>query len=280
MDLKKYIPDSLYLELMYRRLFGTKLHLRFPVTFNEKMQWLKLHDRKEIYPLMVDKYEAKTYAAERIGADHIIPTIGIWTQFDDIDIDALPASFVLKCTHDSGGLIICKDKTTFDIDSARAKIQRSLMNNYFYIGREWPYKNVEHRVLAEEYIHDDNDMSLTDYKVHSFNGIPKLILVCRNRYSSEGMTEDFFDTNWNHLDVRRPGHKNSEEAIPVPYGLEEMIHMTKLLSKDVPFLRVDFYCVNRRVLFGEMTFYPSSGFQRFIPDSFDTLLGSWLNLPR
>lgn len=208
------IPDRLYLKLKFRQKMGKWPDLDNPKTFNEKLQWLKLHDRKPIYSTMVDKYEAKRYIADIIGEEYIIPTLGVWDRFEDIDFDALPNQFVLKCTHDSGGLVIVCDKSSMNLDAARKKINRSMKRNYYWHGREWAYKNVKPRIIAEQYMEDGNpgekperiDAGLTDYKVHCFNGKPKLILVCKDRFSRGGMTEDFFSDEWNHLPVKRIRH--------------------------------------------------------------------------
>ena len=273
------LPDETYLKRRFYHDLGYKLNLANPKTFNEKMQWLKLHDRNPSYCRMVDKYEAKKYVASIIGNEYIIPTIGVWDRFEDIEFDDFPKQFVLKCTHDSGGLAICKDKNTFDYNEARYWINSSLKMNYYRCLREWPYKDVKPRIIAEKYMEDSSTKQLRDYKIHSFNGTPKVVLVCRNRYSEEGMTEDFFDVDWNHLDVRREKNGNSTVSISKPKELEEMLSLSHRLSKDIPFLRTDFYVVNGRVYFGELTFFPASGLGKFIPESFDEQMGEWLKLP-
>ncbi len=430
----KNMPDDVYLSRMFKAKVGYTLNLAFPKTFNEKLQWLKLHDRKPTYTTMVDKYAVKDYVASIIGEQYIIPTLGVWDNFDDIDFDALPNQFVLKCTHDSGGLVICKDKSKLDIKKAKKKINKSLHRNYYYMLREWPYKNVKPRIIAEKYMEDhstselrdykffcfggiakcykvdfdrfishkanyftpDGDLmklgeeicppdfdkaipapenldrmkefaeklsaempflradfydvdgqvyfgeltfypasgfgkfiyegndellgswiklpgkygggycliykdvlcvldtaksdevqnvderqnrSLDDYKIHSFNGEPKVILVCRDRFSELGLTEDFFDQEWHHFDVQREKHPNSGESISRPKELDKMLELARILSKDMPFLRSDFYTIGGKVYFGELTFFPASGFERFVPESFDKELGGWIKLP-
>lgn len=432
--LYKSTPDAQYLKRKFKVSLGYPLDLENPQTFNEKLQWLKLNDRKSIYSTMVDKYSVKDYVASIIGEDYIIPTLGVWDKFDDIDFDALPNQFVLKCTHDSGGLVICKDKNKLDKNAARKKLNRSLKTNYYCRFREWPYKNVKPRIIAEKYMEDhstselrdykffcfggmakcykvdfdrfvehranyfsadgelmrigeeicppdfnkeipvpenlekmkefaeklsaaqpflradfydvdghvyfgeltfypasgfgkfifdgndellgswiklpekskvggyyliykdmlcvlntrainlEKDRSnsshgLADYKIHSFNGVPKVILVCRDRFSDLGLTEDFFDQNWTHLDVQREIHPNSDTVIEKPRELDKMLELAEKLSKDVPFLRSDFYTIDGKVYFGELTFYPASGFEGFQPASFDRKLGDWLVLP-
>jgi hypothetical protein len=272
-----WISDETYLRIAYFIKTGKRLHLNPPVTFNEKLQWLKLHDRRPEYTMMVDKYEAKRYVAEKIGEEHIIPTYGVWEKFEDIDFSQLPNQFVLKCTHDSGGLVICKDKNAFDKDKARKKINSCLKHNFYWGQREWPYKNVKPRIIAEKYMTDDGD-ELQDYKVHNFNGVPKVVLVCRDRFKEAGLTEDFFTGEWKHLDVKRPEHPNAETASKQPERLKDMLTMAAQLSARIPFVRTDFYEVNGEIYFGELTFFPSSGFGGFDPKDFNERFGSWIVL--
>lgn len=288
----KWIPDKLFLKFAYKTLIGRRMNFTNPETFNEKLQWLKLYDRKTIYTTMVDKYAVKEYVASKIGNEYIIPTLGVWEHFDDIDFDNLPNQFVLKCTHDSGGLVICNDKGKLDKMAAKNKIEKCLKRNFYWSGREWPYKNVKPCIIAEKYIDNTNisdspefinerhGQSLDDYKIHSFNGEPKVILVCRNRYLEMGLTEDFFDQRWTHLNVRREKHPNYGEAISRPKELDKMLELAKILSKDIPFLRSDFYAIGGKVYFGELTFFPASGFEKFIPETFDKQLGDWIKLPK
>ena len=273
------VPDKMYLKMKFRLKMNKKLDLNQPKTFNEKLQWLKLNDRKDIYTIMVDKYEVKKYVANIIGEEHIIPTIGIYDKFDNIDFDKLPNQFVIKCTHDSGGLVIVKDKSKINIDKIRKKINKHLKRDYYFLGREWPYKNVQPRIIVEKYM-SNNGKELEDYKIHNFNGNPKLILVCKDRYTNVGLTEDFFDENWNHLDVKRPNHSNSIEIINKPNKLDEMLKLSKKISKNIPFVRTDFYIINNKIYFGEMTFFPASGFEKFVPESYDQLFGAWIELPK
>lgn len=272
------ISDRMFLKLMYYIKMHQVLDLSYPKTFNEKLQWLKLYDRKPIYTTMVDKYEVKKYVASKIGEKYIIPTLGVWECFDDIDFDNLPNQFVLKCTHDSGGLVICKDKSNFDKISAKKRIDRCLKRNYYWSGREWPYKNVKPRIIAEKFM-SNNVGELADYKIHNFNGVPKVVLVCRDRFKESGLTEDFFDCEWKHLDISRTDYPNSHENIPKPVQLDEMLELSKKLSESIPFVRTDFYDVGGKVYFGEMTFYPASGFERFVPDEYDDLFGEWIKIP-
>ena len=271
------IPDKLYLQLKYFYRFHKFPDLKNPKTYNEKLQWLKLYDRNPIYTTMADKYEAKKYVANIIGEEYIVPTLGVWDKFDDIDFDSLPNQFVLKCTHDSGGLVICKDKNTFDIDAAKNIIEKSLNTNYFYHSREWPYKNIKPRIIAEEYI-ANNDGTLPDYKFFSFDGDTKALYIATDRQSNEETKFDFYDCEFNHLDFVN-SHPNSKKENKKPEHFDEMIKLANILSKGYPHIRVDFYEVNGKVYFGELTFYHMSGFQPFKPDKWDYTFGDWLKLP-
>lgn len=280
MFLSRYIPDSIYLKIKFKKKMGCRLNLKHPQTYNEKLQWLKLYDRRKIYTKMVDKYEAKEYVAAIIGEKYIVPNYGVWDSFDEIDFSILPDKFVLKTTHDSGGVVICTDKNTLDIEAARSKLVFSLNKNYYYQGREWPYKSVKHRIIAEKYIEQTGSDDLRDYKFFCFNGVAKIVLVCSERFSKEGLKEDFFGRNWEHLKLKRKAHNNSPQKIERPHQFDEMLLLAEKLSKGIPFLRVDFYEINGNVYFGELTFYPASGFEGFEPEEWDYKMGEWINLPK
>lgn len=273
------IPDKTYLQLLYSIRINKKLNLNAPQTFNEKLQWLKLYNRNPEYTKMVDKYEAKKYVANIIGEEYIIPTLGVYDKFEDINFATLPNQFVIKCTHNSGGLIICKDKTKLNIKEARKKINKSLKRNYFYTGREWPYKNVKPRIIAEQYMEDKKNDELYDYKFMCFNGKVKCSFVCTDRYSEDGLKVTFFDLNWNKMPFERH-YPNSNNVIEKPINYELMIKLAETLSKDIPFVRVDFYEINNKPYFGELTFYPGNGMEEFTPEKYDKILGDMLELPK
>lgn len=270
------IPDETYLKWMYKLHTGKRLNLEKPRTFNEKLQWLKLHDCKSEYTLMVDKYEAKKYVAGRIGAEYIIPTLGVWDHVEEIDFDTLPKQFVMKCTHDSDGLVIVKDKAQMNKAAVKKKIERSLKRNYYYAGREWPYKNVVPRILAETYMEDKKRQELSDYKVMCFGGEPKLIQIHHGRFGNH--TQDFYDAEWNKLEIIQ-GLPMSDEVLEKPVFLEEMLELSRKLSDGVPQMRVDWYFVNDRLYFGELTMFDGSGFSEFEPDYWNLELGNWIRLP-
>ena len=271
------LPDSLCLNILYKVKMGKKLNLYKPQTFNEKLQWLKLFDRKPEYTQMVDKYEVRKYIEETIGKEYLIPLIGVWNKFEDIDFDSLPEQFVLKCTHDSGGLVICKDKNKLDIEAARKKINKSLKRNYFYHTREWPYKNVKSRIICEKYMVDESGQELKDYKFMCFNGEPKIIQVMSERMNGNYYI-NHFDLEWNRVDISRKKIKENTKILKKPEGLEKMIEISKELSKDIPFVRIDLYQTKMGIFFGEITFFPISGYMDFKDDQKDCLLGSWIKL--
>ncbi|WP_251456714.1 ATP-grasp fold amidoligase family protein [Priestia endophytica] len=272
------MPDDLYLKLLFRRRMGHRLNLRNPTTFNEKLQWLKLNDRNSQYGKMVDKYEVRDYISETIGSEYLIPLLGVYNSFDEIDFSSLPNQFVLKCTHDSGGLVICKDKSQLDIDKAKMVINQSLKRDYYFLGREWPYKNIEPRIICEKYMVDESKEELNDYKIMCFNGKAKCTFVCSNRGSSSGLNIDIYDIDWNLMPVQRPGSPNSGIYTKKPKNYTQMIKYAEILAENNKFLRVDFYEINNQLYFGELTFYPNSGFKGFEPSEYDVLFGNWIEL--
>lgn len=274
------VPDKAYLRIKYYLRMGRKLHLQSPKTFNEKLQWLKLYERKPDDKVLSDKYAVKQYITETLGEQYVIPLLGVWNHFDDIDFNSLPDRFVLKCTHDSGGLVICKDKSKLDLKKAKKIIERSLKYDYFIYSRENAYKDVPRRIIAEAYMEDITSGELVDYKVHNFNGEPKFILLCQNRFKDGGLCEDFYSAEWEHLDIKRPYHPNAPEVAEKPEELEEILRLSRILSKGRPFVRTDFYIINHRVYFGEITFSPACGMTSFVPEKWDTIFGEWIELSK
>ena len=278
LGVSRAIPDRAYLRLKYRAAFGKKLNLKDPKTYNEKLQWLKLYDRKPEYIAMVDKYEVKKYVAEIIGEEYIIPTLGVWDRVEDIDFDSLPNQFVLKCTHDSGGLVICKDKKTLDRRCAKKKINSCLKRNFYHLNREWVYKDVVPQIIAEQYMEDSQTKELRDYKFFCFNGEPKALFVATDRQTpGEEVKFDFFDMDYNHINVKN-GHENAKTLPEKPRQFDLMKELAKKLSTDIPHVRVDFYEVDGKVYFGEMTFFHFSGMVPFDPEDWDYTFGSWIEL--
>ena len=276
-----WLSDENYIRLLYRAGVGKRLNLKEPKTFNEKVQWLKLHDRRPLYVQLVDKYEVRQHITEKIGKQYLIPLLGgPWNSFDEIDFDALPDQFVLKCTHDSGGVVICRDKVSFDVKAARRKIEKHLKQNFFWAGREWPYKSVKPRIIAEKYMEDTATSELRDYKFFCFNGVPKALFIATERQSiGEDTKFDFFDMDYNHLDIRN-GHPNATVPPVQPFCFEEMKRLAAILSEGIPQVRVDFYEVNRVVYFGELTLSHWSGAVPFEPEKWDRIFGDWIDLTK
>lgn len=270
------MSDEKYLSILWKLRMGYDLDLNNPVTFNEKLQWLKINDRKPIYSTMVDKYEAKKYVANIIGEEYIIPTLGVWDSFDEIDFDKLPNQFVLKCTHDSGGLVICKDKAALDLKAARKKLNKCMKHNYYYASREWPYKDVKPRIIAEKYMADESGIELKDYKIHNFDGIPQFIEVDYGRFSEH--KRNLYSTDWEYIEaaIKYPTDKNVK--INRPENLEKMIVLARKLSEKIPYVRTDFYSIFGKIYFGEITFYHDSGMGEFTPKEWDAKLGEWIIL--
>ena len=278
--LTKIVPDEVYIQLLYFKHFGRFANLNHPKTFNEKLQWLKLHYRKSEMTTMVDKHLVKEYVSNLIGKQYIIPTLGVWNNAENIDFTLLPDQFVLKWNHDSGSVVICKNKKVFDSGKAVQLLAGREKHNGYNYGREWPYKNVSPVIIAEPYMEDFvGKGELTDYKLHFFSGKCKAIMVGKNRFGENGLEDDFYDLDWNHFDFSRGYSRNTSQLTEKPYQLEEMVRIGTVLAKDFPFVRVDFYIISGKVFFGEITFYPSSGFGRFHPDTWDKTFGDWINLP-
>lgn len=266
---------------------GKKLNLDSPKTYSEKLQWLKLYDRRPEYTLMVDKVKVKEYVASVLGNEYIIPTLGIWDDPEKIDFSALPDRFVLKCNHNSGlGMYICKDKSKMDFSKVKADLRKGLKQNFYLGGREWPYKNVQRCILAEKFIEprhidtdNQSDVDLLDYKFFCFNGVVKALFIATDRNKGPRATRfDFYDESFNHLPFTN-GHPNADKCPQKPSRFEEMKALAEKLSQGIPQVRVDFYEVDNRIYFGEMTFFHWSGFKPFVPEEWDYKFGSWLALP-
>ena len=279
--LLKLIPDKLYLKIKYRVKFGRKLNLENPQTFNEKLQWLKLYNRKPEYTVMVDKYLARDYIAKTIGKEYLIPLLGVWDSPDEIDFDTLPNQFVLKCNHNSGtGMCICKDKSKLNIDKVKAELAKGLAENYYLAHREWPYKNVPRKIIAEKYMKEEannGEECLTDYKWFCFNGQPKLVYISKDNATVP--CTDFFDMDFNHVNMRMKD-RNSDVLPEKPVAFDKMKEFATILSQGVPHLRVDFYYINGQIYVGELTFFHNSGFSKIHPEEWDYKLGEWIELPK
>jgi hypothetical protein len=276
----RFVPDKLYLKMMYYKHLRKRLSLKEPKTLNEKLQWLKLYNRNPEYTVMVDKINAKEYVAGIVGKKHIIPTIQIFDSVDEINVDELPDKFVLKCNHDSKSVCICNDKKFFNIEEAKKMLNSGLHENGYWYGREWPYKNVKPRILAEKYM-TDNEYSdeFTDYKFFCFNGYVDCVMVCLGRGTGDTKFY-FFDRNWELKRLNKGGQAAPKDfTLPKPKCIDEMFDIAAKLSTGIPFVRVDLYQSNDTVYFGEMTFYPDSGFDKNILPEADIYWGSLIDLP-
>ena len=274
------IPDDeLYIKLMWKlSRLNYPLNLSNPQTFNEKLQWLKLHDRNPKYTIMVDKIRVKEWVASKIGEQHIIPTLGVWESPEDIDFDSLPNQFVLKCNHNSGiGVYVCKDKRSMNKKKVIKDLKKGLQQNYYKEGREWPYKNVKPMVLAEKYMEDESGFELKDYKVFNFNGEPKIIEIDYDRF--KGHKRHLYDVDWNKIDATIEFPSDPDRSFEKPKVLDQLLSLAKTLSEGIPHVRTDFYIVRDRIYFGELTFFHGSGLEHITPLDFDKQMGSWLILP-
>lgn len=270
-------PDRLYLKLLYRLKMGKKLDLKNPVSYTEKLQWLKLYDHNPCYSMMVDKVIVKDYVAKIIGKKYIIPTLKVWNNTEEIDISQLPEQYVLKCNHMGGGnVFICKNNIVFDLNYAKQELSKQLRTNPFEKTREWPYKNVNRKILCEKYMEDDNG-ELRDYKFYCFNGEIKVILVASNRFTTHNF--DYFDTSFHPLPIISAAGPNSNEIIQKPEAFEEMKMIASKLSQGIPHVRVDLYYCNNQVYFGELTFYDSSGYDDLSSEYWNNKFGNWIILP-
>lgn len=269
--------DEDFLKMQFKNVFEYELDLDNPETYSEKLQWLKLHDRNPLYTKMVDKAAVKEYVAEKIGEQYIIKTLGVWDRFDDIDFDMLPDRFVLKCTHDSGGLVICKDKNKLNKFFAKLKINWGLKTNFYRQSREWPYKDVKPRIIAEEYMEDSKTGELRDYKFFAFDGEVKAMFIASERNNKNTETRfDFFDKEFNHLPFIN-GHPNADVPPQKPETFEKMIELAEKLSVGIPQARIDFYDVDGKIYFGEITFFHWGGMMPFKPHEWDKKFGEWIN---
>lgn len=275
--LSKLSPED-FIKQMYRIKIGCEPDLKNPQTYTEKLQWLKLYDHRPEYTTMVDKYAVKSYVAEKIGTEYVIPLLGVWDRVEDIDFDKLPKQFVLKTTHDSGSIVICKDKDRLDIPATKKKLRRFLRRNYYGQNREWPYKNVPHRIIAEAYMEDPVQGELRDYKFFTFGGVPKVLYIAQGRGRSEETVADFFDMDFRHLPFTID-HNTAPVPPQMPKNFELMKELAAKLSQGTPQLRVDFYEVDGKVYFGEMTFFHCSGMAPFHPQQWDDIFGQWVTLP-
>ena len=274
------IPDKAYLKMMFYLELRKRLDLDNPITYNEKLQWLKLYYHCPEFITMADKEAVKEFVAKRIGREYVIPLLGKWNRPEEIEWENLPGQFVLKTNHDGGnfGVVVCKDINAFDRKSAIKRLNKSLRRNTFLLGREWPYKDIPRKVFAEQFLDDGNEGGLLDYKFFCFDGKVKLIYIASGRQSKEGVRFDYFDENFQHLDLWQ-SHQMAMKTPDKPSGFDLMKKLAEKLSSGIPHVRVDFYEVNSRVYFGEFTFFSLGGWAKFHPEEYDYILGNYLHLP-
>ena len=283
------LPDKVYLKKKYKSIFNKELNLKNPKTFNEKMQWIKLYDRNPLYTSLVDKYTVREYVKERIGEEYLIPLLGVWNSPYDIDFDKLPNQFVLKCNHDSD-VFICRDKTKCEVrdkkqsyrnfDEVKNALDKRLTTNYYKANREWPYKNVERKIICEKYMSNENDRPEIDYKFLCFNGIPKIVRLNSGRFTEQEMLTDHYDMNWEHQVIVFNGEPSAGDIYQKPKQFDLMIELASRLSKNIPFLRVDFNFWNDSIWFGELTFFDDAGLAIIYPEKWDSILGDCIDLKR
>lgn len=274
----RILPDKAYLKLQYKLFLGEKLDFKNPQTFNEKLQWMKLNDRKPTYTSFVDKYAVREHVKNTIGEKHLIPLIGVYNKVDEIPWDTLPDKFVLKCTHGSGCNIICANKDLLDIKEAERQLRKWMNRNYFWHAREWPYKDVEPRIICEKYITDLDGEELKDYKIYCFQGEPKIIHVDMDKFNNH--RRNVYNLDWELLDATINYPNDTTVIIPKPANLNLLLSLSKsITSPDHPHVRTDFYTVGEKIYFGEMTFYNGAGFELITPDFLSVIMGDWIKLP-
>lgn len=270
-----WMPDKWYLSFIFRSRMGYWMDWKNPKTFNEKLQWLKVYDRNPLYTKLVDKYEVRKYIAEKIGEEYLIPLLGVWDNVNDIDFEKLPNQFVLKCTHDSGSVIICKNKQDFNIRETKIKLSKALRIKYYTLSREWPYKKVKPRIIAEQFLHDEIGEDIKDYKIFCFNGQSKYVQVDIDRFTNH--QRNIFNLMWEKQDFNI-ALEQSPKNIEKPYCLENMIQSSNLLSTGIPHVRCDWYEIRGKLFFGEMTFFHGAGFEKFSPIEWDNKFGDLIDL--
>lgn len=281
------IPDKLYIAIRWRKRMGYWMDFKNPVSFNEKIQWLKLNDHKEIYPQLVDKYRVRAYIKDSIGEEYLIPLLGVYDSYDEIDFDALPDQFVLKCNHDSGGLVICRDKQALDHEKAKNKITASLKRNYYWHTREWAYKKVQPKIIAEKYVTDgavsvDGNTDLVDYKFFCFGGKPEFLNISKGLENHKTAQMAFLDLNGKPMPFQRSDYDRMEEDVILPDNFAEMCSLAEKIAQnlDIPFIRVDLYSIEGKTFFSELTLYPCAGMIPIEPKEWDVKLGAWIDLSK
>ena len=276
----RILPDHIYIKLQYHSILGKWPNIEHPHSFNEKLQWIKIHDRKPEFTMMADKLRAKEFVADLLGNQYIVPTYAVWDKVEDIDLDKLPDKFVIKCNHDSGSVVVCRDKSVFDEVKMHDKLSAAMKKNGFWYGREWPYKNIKRQIFAEEYLEDSQSTKIRDYKFFCFNCVPKFVYISEGLEDHSTANIAFYDFEGNEMPFHRDDYKQFENQPIMPQTMNLMVELSKKIAENVPspFVRIDFYSVNGRVYFSEITFTPCSGYMPFSPRLWDYKVGEWLDL--
>lgn len=274
----KSMDDEKYLKRMYKSKFKMPLDLEHPKAYTAKLQWLKLHDRKDIYTTYADKVAVRDYIADKLGEEYLVPVFAVYEKVDDIEWDALPERFVLKCSHGSGCNIICPDKSKLDVENAKMKLSAWMRDSWYWFGREWIYRNIKPQIVCEHFIENSQGDTPNDYKFLCFNGVPKLMQLHMNRHKTN-YTMDYYDMDWNKTDISKRGTATSNDKALKPENFEKMKELAGILAEDTFFSRIDFYDVDGKIYFGEITFFPTSGFSPFDNYDDDLEMGSYIHLP-
>lgn len=280
------LPDKLYLKKLYKKKTGKELNLKNPTLFNEKLNWLKLYNRRPEYTMMADKYRVRDYIKEKIGEEYLVPLLGVYDKVEDIDFDSLPNKFVLKCNHDSE-VVICRDKENNDfqckkgkissIEEVKAYLRKRLGINFYKASREWPYKNIERKIICEKYLENSNGNALLEYNAFCFNGVPKFFKVGTKK-EDETLVKDFYNSEWEYMDLITG--EAAGDVYSKPEFFDEIIRIAKVFSKDIPHIRVDFLVCDNRLYSGELTFFSAGGFWKLNPEKWDRIFGDYLELPK
>lgn len=272
------IPDGIYLRILYRVRMGEKLNLNNPVTFNEKMQWLKIYQKKNDHSYMTDKARVRDYIEKKIGKEYLIDTVGIYDSYEDIKFEDLPDEFVVKCTHDSGSVILCNSKE--DLIRNKNKLKKALKRKYYLAGREYSYKGITPRLIIEKKLTNDPDKGLRDYKFYCFNGEPTYLYISEGLLKHSTARISFYNIDYSLADFCRSDYPRLDYLPEKPVNYEKMLDICKILSEGNPFVRVDLYEVDGKIYFSELTFSPCGGYMPFEPKEYDRILGEKLILPR
>lgn len=277
----KLLPDKLFLQLFFIKNMKKRIKFKSPKTFNEKIQWMKVYDRKPLYNKLADKYEVREFVANVLGEEYLIPIYGVYNDFAQIDFDALPSQFVIKCTHDSGSVVVCRDKAKFNVAEAKEKIDKGMKRNAYDYAREWQYKDIEPRIIVEKFLEQDNGESIIDYKYFCFNGEPKFFYVSQGLENHATAQISFYNLDGKKMPFRRSDYKPFEEDKRPKRG-EEMIEIARKSAKAIPspFVRVDLYEINGKIYFSEFTLHPCSGVMPFYPKEWDLKVGDMLELTK